>query len=766
MPDNASHRRLRVFLCHSSGDKPPVRNLYHRLQADGFDPWLDEEDLLPGQDWQREIPLAIRRSDIVVVCLSSSSITKTGYIQKELKFALDVADEQPEGTIFIIPVRIEECEIPERLSRWQWVNLFQPNGYERLVRSLRLRANAALDASHDERESPKGSGGINSTDSQRTESSETSFTEETHRNPKSSPVPKVFISYSHRDKGFVEKLYQALTEAINREELGGSVFYDGLLRGGDLFEAKLAEELEDANYILSIISPNFVEGRGTIAELRKGQKREQAGLTRVIPVLHQHVDYYSLSSALPGDLADFISKKLYVNFAASFDGGIKELLRIFGIPARKSSEPANKSTSMALVMKGGGVKGLAYVGALKELERYYYFDWFVGTSAGAIAALLLAVGYKPAELKEVLSSKNFRDFLDSPTYKLPFNIIFKGGFYEARSFTTWLDQLVARKIKSFEPLTLADLPKRVTIYASRRFRSALVFDKKGPRSDTSASFAVRCSMSIPFLFTPQRDQGLRVLDGGMQNNYPVGDLLSNNPGTQFIGLYLGNYYEGMPKEPGMIRELLSIWTESVDVEALKKYANDTIVIDPRPISTIDFSLNSLEKDFLIRVGRASALRFLLSRNLTNGPSPEEVEEAEESARLARVEVERIRRRRRLRMRLILSLSALLVAGLTAWLVYRPIPKPPQPNLNGSDQNGNVAPVNAQGTPAQSPTPTMTPGTNTRHTNQNANGNRIRERGGRGTLPHAQNNRQTNENSRQANTNDRDRSRRVLLNQNQ
>jgi formylglycine-generating enzyme required for sulfatase activity len=133
-------RRLRVFLCHASGDKPAVRDLYHRLRADGFDPWLDEENLLPGQDWQLEIPKAVRSSDAVIICLSSRAITKAGYVQKEIKYALDVADEQPEGAIFLIPLRLEECEAPERLRRWQWVDLFQETGYERLLRALRARA--------------------------------------------------------------------------------------------------------------------------------------------------------------------------------------------------------------------------------------------------------------------------------------------------------------------------------------------------------------------------------------------------------------------------------------------------------------------------------------------------------------------------------------------------------------------------------------------------------------------------------------------------
>ena len=134
------HKRtspLRIFLCHSSGDKPEVRNLYQRLSSDGFDPWLDEEDLLPGQKWKVEIPKAVKTSDVVIVCLSHKAINKAGYVQKEIKFALDKADEQPEDTISLIPLKLEECDVPERLQSWQWVNLFEEKGYERLMNSLR-----------------------------------------------------------------------------------------------------------------------------------------------------------------------------------------------------------------------------------------------------------------------------------------------------------------------------------------------------------------------------------------------------------------------------------------------------------------------------------------------------------------------------------------------------------------------------------------------------------------------------------------------------
>lgn len=132
----AENRKLKVFLCHSKEDKYKVRELYHKLIVDGFDPWFDEERLMPGQDWDLEIRKAVHETDIVLVCLSKKSLTKAGYVQKEIRFALDVAEEQPEDGIFIIPAKLEDCEVPSRLSKWQWVDLSDKYGYKRLKTTL------------------------------------------------------------------------------------------------------------------------------------------------------------------------------------------------------------------------------------------------------------------------------------------------------------------------------------------------------------------------------------------------------------------------------------------------------------------------------------------------------------------------------------------------------------------------------------------------------------------------------------------------------
>ena len=142
MPDS---RPLRVFLCHSSGDKPTVRELYRQLDAEGWlDVWLDEEKLLPGHNWDMEIEKAVEAADAVIVCLSNNSVTREGYVQAELGFVLDIARTKPEETIFVIPLRLDDCLVPRRLRTWQYVDYFPRNqrtrAFQRLLASLKLRA--------------------------------------------------------------------------------------------------------------------------------------------------------------------------------------------------------------------------------------------------------------------------------------------------------------------------------------------------------------------------------------------------------------------------------------------------------------------------------------------------------------------------------------------------------------------------------------------------------------------------------------------------
>lgn len=128
----------KVFLCYAGQDREQVEQLFEMLQHDGFSPWMDKKSLLPGQDWILEIRRSIETADFFIACISRHFQGRT-YGHKEIKFALDVLDLMPEGTIFLIPARLEECPVDDRIASRQWVDIFKPDGYEMLLKALRAK---------------------------------------------------------------------------------------------------------------------------------------------------------------------------------------------------------------------------------------------------------------------------------------------------------------------------------------------------------------------------------------------------------------------------------------------------------------------------------------------------------------------------------------------------------------------------------------------------------------------------------------------------
>jgi predicted acylesterase/phospholipase RssA len=317
----------------------------------------------------------------------------------------------------------------------------------------------------------------------------------------------------------------------------------------------------------------------------------------------------------------------------------------------------------ALVIKGGGLKGLACVGALRELQRFYKFDLYVGTSAGAIIAALLGAGYTADEMELILRKMNFTDFLSERGTTVT-NLIFHKGLFRGIELTNWVDRLLAEKLNSPTRVKFGQLPHKVRIYACQRDKDALIFDS-GQSPEMSVAYAVRCSVAIPLFFTPGTDQGLHVLDGGMRHNYPVKKLLEQTPIKKFLGLYLGDPIY-TPRKPSIFRDLINISTEATDVEALEKYRTETVVIDAKPISTLDFALSPEEKTFLLSQGRAAALELLLAKGHIG---KEEVVSAVERAKQHKIAALAARNKRSSRTKLVLSFLAVAFASFLLWIVY-------------------------------------------------------------------------------------------------
>lgn len=126
----------KIFICYAKEDLAIAKRLYDDLKRQGLNLWLDDIDLKPGQDWDTEIKHAIKNSSYFLALLSSNSVSKRGYVQKELKIAMEVFKEFPAREVFIIPIRLDDCKPrDDELQNLHWADLF-PSYYTGLFRVL------------------------------------------------------------------------------------------------------------------------------------------------------------------------------------------------------------------------------------------------------------------------------------------------------------------------------------------------------------------------------------------------------------------------------------------------------------------------------------------------------------------------------------------------------------------------------------------------------------------------------------------------------
>ncbi len=130
-----------VFISYAKEDRPIADELFTFLQENGFRPWMDKKNLIPGIKWQKAIVDALDQCDVCIFLISSVSATKRGFFQREMKLALNKALDLLDDDVSIIPVRIEECAAPQVLSEYQWMDYFSDREWASLLPSLTLAAN-------------------------------------------------------------------------------------------------------------------------------------------------------------------------------------------------------------------------------------------------------------------------------------------------------------------------------------------------------------------------------------------------------------------------------------------------------------------------------------------------------------------------------------------------------------------------------------------------------------------------------------------------
>lgn len=111
----------KIFISYAKEDFQYAQKVYRYFEELGYDPWLDKEKLLPGCNWDLEIKRALKNSDFIILLLSSISVSKRGYVQREFKLALQHWEQRLEDDIYIIPLLIDQCDVPDMLGKFQWV---------------------------------------------------------------------------------------------------------------------------------------------------------------------------------------------------------------------------------------------------------------------------------------------------------------------------------------------------------------------------------------------------------------------------------------------------------------------------------------------------------------------------------------------------------------------------------------------------------------------------------------------------------------------
>ena len=215
-----------------------------------------------------------------------------------------------------------------------------------------------------------------------------------------------------------------------------------------------------------------------------------------------------------------------------------------------------------------------------------------------------------------MRKKNFRDFFDANWYQKPINLLSRKGLHPGKTFTDWMDVLLAEKLNSRSRVTLGDIQNhtgnRITVFASQEGKKALPFDSTDDAS-VSAAYAARCSMSIPFVFIPESEQGIFAFDGGLQNNYPVRAIREAHGDVPFISLFLGDENFKPIADKSILLRLLDIVMKQGEDQYVDEFEDRTVIIDPHPIGTLDFDIGDTEKSYLLACGKVGALRHIVPK---------------------------------------------------------------------------------------------------------------------------------------------------------
>lgn len=294
------------------------------------------------------------------------------------------------------------------------------------------------------------------------------------------------------------------------------------------------------------------------------------------------------------------------------------------------------------IFEGGGVKGAAFAGAYNAAYKAKInFVGTVGTSAGSIAASLIAAGMKPEEVIEIMN-KPFSDFLTKPktnniNNKIIYSIsqTFGGkikklgsinyalGLYSSEQIEIWLNDVLKKHLFKNNPeeaptgpILFSHLPKSLVVLATNISTGSFKYWSTKSTPDASVAFAVRCSCTIPFFFQPVQENKTLYVDGGIIANLPlflVGELALDNQNPILCFRLIENKTEKTEPKTGieLIKLLIpTVLNSTSEIQLNMQKYRQIIDINTENISSINFDITKQEIDTLVRNGENAVNKFI------------------------------------------------------------------------------------------------------------------------------------------------------------
>jgi len=264
---------------------------------------------------------------------------------------------------------------------------------------------------------------------------------------------------------------------------------------------------------------------------------------------------------------------------------------------------------VAVVLSGGGAKGLAHVSALKVIEEAGIpIDMVVGTSMGALVGGLYASGYTTAQLDSIIACQNWMDLLMDKKgnavnsldmkqkldpymlsvsfEKSPFEVL-EGGFLKGNSVSYLISELTADRL---QPMNFGDLPIPFACVATDIVTSREVVMHEGILAE-----ALRSSMSIPGVFPPVKLDSMVLVDGGLKNNFPV-DVAREMGADYVIGVSVaaeGLGYDELNSTVDVLMQVMDVVCAN-KVETNRDNADIYMHVDVKGYSAASFTKEAID----------------------------------------------------------------------------------------------------------------------------------------------------------------------------